>query len=196
MRNFFHNRLQILPITIAFIAFFLLLLGNIGLAYAATSATYSLVVGDTLTLTYLNHAGGGTCTNNQLKANSSIVTSGTWTGPSSVTFSMQCSCPDACPSQDLSATQSGANIELHFEDGHGAYDHNDLIAKFTLNHTPTYTLTTVVAPSAGGSIVRSSLGPTYASGMAVTLTPSPATGYQFSRWTGADRKSTRLNSSH
>ena len=47
-----------------------------------------------------------------------------------------------------------------------------------------YTLTTTVFPSAGGSIFRSPNATSYASGTVVTLTAAPTTGYTFTGWSG------------
>jgi uncharacterized repeat protein (TIGR02543 family) len=56
-------------------------------------------------------------------------------------------------------------------------------ASFT-NGTSTYTLTTVVSPTAGGTITRSPNATTYTAGTVVTLTATPASGYSFSSWSG------------
>jgi uncharacterized repeat protein (TIGR02543 family) len=59
----------------------------------------------------------------------------------------------------------------------------------TANFTPTstyYTLTTGVSPSGGGSVSPScSGGCSYSSGSQVTVTATPASGYQFSGFTGS-----------
>jgi uncharacterized repeat protein (TIGR02543 family) len=49
---------------------------------------------------------------------------------------------------------------------------------------PQFTLTTSSSPSAGGSIAANPVGGTYAPGTVVTLTATPAAGYQFSNWSG------------
>ncbi len=56
-------------------------------------------------------------------------------------------------------------------------------ASFT-NGTSTYTLTTVVSPTAGGTITRSPNATTYTAGTVVTLTATPASNYTFSGWSG------------
>jgi uncharacterized repeat protein (TIGR02543 family) len=58
----------------------------------------------------------------------------------------------------------------------------------TANFTQTvtsYSLTTMVSPSGGGTVSPSCPGEcSYSSGTQVTLTATPATGYQFTGWTG------------
>lgn len=49
---------------------------------------------------------------------------------------------------------------------------------------PTYTLLTHVNPTGAGSVRLSPLGGTYDEGTVVTLTATPATGYEFDRWLG------------
>jgi hypothetical protein len=56
-----------------------------------------------------------------------------------------------------------------------------LTATFTA--VPTYTLTTTVTPSGSGTL--SPAGGTYSSGQVVSVTATPATGHQFSSWSGA-----------
>ena len=55
----------------------------------------------------------------------------------------------------------------------------------TITYTVPYTITTAVSPSGGGTV---SGGGTYNDGTNVTLTATPATGYQFTKWqkNGAD----------
>ena len=50
--------------------------------------------------------------------------------------------------------------------------------------TTSYTLTTNVSPSAGGTVTRSPNATTYASGTVVTLTAATNSGYTFTGWTG------------
>ena len=50
--------------------------------------------------------------------------------------------------------------------------------------TTSYTLTTNVSPSAGGTVTRSPNATTYASGTVVTLTAAANSGYTFTGWTG------------
>jgi uncharacterized repeat protein (TIGR02543 family) len=53
------------------------------------------------------------------------------------------------------------------------------------NPTPvTYSVTSVSNPSAGGLVSLSPAGGTYENGTVVTATATPASGYQFSGWTG------------
>ncbi|MBM4462655.1 MAG: hypothetical protein FJ012_04860 [Chloroflexi bacterium] len=47
-----------------------------------------------------------------------------------------------------------------------------------------YTLTIAVSPTGGGTVTANPTGPTYDAGTAVTLTATPASGYQFVNWTG------------
>jgi uncharacterized repeat protein (TIGR02543 family) len=47
-----------------------------------------------------------------------------------------------------------------------------------------FSLTTNVSPSGGGSVSRSPNAATYASGTVVTLTATPASGYNFTGWSG------------
>jgi len=49
---------------------------------------------------------------------------------------------------------------------------------------PTYTLLTHVNPTGAGSVRPSPLGGTYDEGTVVTLTATPAAGYEFDRWLG------------
>ncbi|MGH7742670.1 MAG: InlB B-repeat-containing protein, partial [Candidatus Eiseniibacteriota bacterium] len=49
----------------------------------------------------------------------------------------------------------------------------------------TYTLTTDVAPTGGGTINRDQPGPNYTPGSVVQVTAVPATGYHFDSWSGA-----------
>ena len=55
----------------------------------------------------------------------------------------------------------------------------------------TYTLTVTAAPSNGGSINLSPAGGTYTRGTTVTLTATPASGYNFGYWDGAASGSSR-----
>jgi hypothetical protein len=78
----------------------------------------------------------------------------------------------------------------------GAQTHNittpSTAATYTANFQTSYLLTTAVSPSGSGSVqVSPSSGDGYyVSGTSITLTPSPATGYQFSSWTGSPGSST------
>jgi uncharacterized repeat protein (TIGR02543 family) len=54
----------------------------------------------------------------------------------------------------------------------------------TANFVPAFTITTSVNPAGGGSITANPPGPSYVSGTQVTLTAAPASGYQFSDWSG------------
>jgi pectate disaccharide-lyase len=47
-----------------------------------------------------------------------------------------------------------------------------------------FSLTTNISPSGGGSVTRSPNATTYASGTVVTLTATPAAGYNFTGWSG------------
>ncbi len=49
---------------------------------------------------------------------------------------------------------------------------------------PTYTLTTIVSPTVGGTVTPNPPGPVYAENTPVQLTANPAQGYEFIRWTG------------
>ncbi|MDR2963919.1 MAG: endo-1,4-beta-xylanase, partial [Bacteroidales bacterium] len=51
-------------------------------------------------------------------------------------------------------------------------------------NTPTYTLTTALSPSAGGSITQSVSGTSFAQGATVTLTAVAKTGWTFDGWSG------------
>ncbi len=48
-----------------------------------------------------------------------------------------------------------------------------------------HTLSVATNPAAGGSVTVTPSGTTFTSGTAVSLTASPASGYQFSEWRGA-----------
>jgi uncharacterized repeat protein (TIGR02543 family) len=54
----------------------------------------------------------------------------------------------------------------------------------TITVTTNYTVTTAASPSAGGTVSLSPSGGSYASGTQVTLTATPAAGYQFQGWSG------------
>jgi uncharacterized repeat protein (TIGR02543 family) len=56
---------------------------------------------------------------------------------------------------------------------------------FRYDTVTSYALTTTVAQSAGGSISRSPDASSYAPGTVVTLAASPASGYDFTGWSGA-----------
>ena len=60
----------------------------------------------------------------------------------------------------------------------------NVTANFSVVEQHSYTLTVVTSPSAGGTVSLSPSGGTYASGTVVTLTASPASGYNFSSWSG------------
>ncbi|MCM8796958.1 MAG: InlB B-repeat-containing protein [Candidatus Omnitrophica bacterium] len=88
--------------------------------------------------------------------------------------------------QIYNQTSSGTNPEtktIYFEDG-AVIDGNDLVVTIEIYPPPTYTLTTSVSPSAGGSISWSPQAASYTSGDRVSLTASPANGYNFTGWSG------------
>ena len=58
-------------------------------------------------------------------------------------------------------------------------------ANFALIPIYTYTLTTSITPTGGGTVTRSPNATSYAAGTVVTLTATPASGYQFTGWSGA-----------
>lgn len=55
---------------------------------------------------------------------------------------------------------------------------------FSYNMSSSRNLTTMTAPSAGGSVVRSPNAVSYTVGTTITLTATPATGYSFTGWSG------------
>jgi len=61
--------------------------------------------------------------------------------------------------------------------------HKSVTAVFTSTTTP-YALTVAASPASGGSVAKSPDQTHYAAGAVVTLTASPASGYQFTRWAG------------
>jgi uncharacterized repeat protein (TIGR02543 family) len=63
-------------------------------------------------------------------------------------------------------------------------------ATFTQNPPSTYTLTVSSSPAAGGSVVLSPAGSSYAAGTVVTATATPAAGYTFTGWSGASTATT------
>jgi uncharacterized repeat protein (TIGR02543 family) len=74
-------------------------------------------------------------------------------------------------SGDISTSSPTVNVTM--------YSNKNVIANFSAIH---YTLSTSVSPSGGGSVSPSN--GSYAYGSVVTLTATPATGYQFSSWSG------------
>jgi hypothetical protein len=74
-------------------------------------------------------------------------------------------------SGDISSSSSSISISMN--------SNTNVIANFVAIH---YTLSTSVSPSGGGSVSPSS--GSYAYGSVVTLTATPASGYQFSSWSG------------
>lgn len=60
-----------------------------------------------------------------------------------------------------------------------------VVANFTQGASGSYTLTTAVSPSAGGTVTRSPNASSYTAGTVVTLTATPASGYTFSGWSGS-----------
>jgi uncharacterized repeat protein (TIGR02543 family) len=76
-------------------------------------------------------------------------------------------------SGDVTGTQPSVNITM---------DNNKAV---TANFQAiTYTLNTAAAPAAGGVVSRSVNAGSYAYGSVVTLTATPASGYQFTGWSG------------
>ena len=57
----------------------------------------------------------------------------------------------------------------------------------------TYDLTLTITPNAGGSVTKDPDQTTFNSGETVTLTPSPAAGYEFTGWTGAPSGKDKAN---
>jgi hypothetical protein len=74
-------------------------------------------------------------------------------------------------SGDISGSSSSISISMN--------SNTNIVANFSAIH---YTLSTSVNPSGSGSVYPS--GGSYAYGSSVTLTATPATGYQFSSWSG------------
>ncbi len=64
-------------------------------------------------------------------------------------------------------------------------DVSSLYANTPSFSTTTYTLSTSISPTAGGSITLSPAGGTYTSGTSVTATANTNSGYAFSGWSGA-----------
>ncbi|MFL5748660.1 MAG: InlB B-repeat-containing protein [Niastella sp.] len=60
----------------------------------------------------------------------------------------------------------------------------DLGAIESGNTSTSYSLTTNISPSAGGTVSRNPNATTYASGTVVTLTATPGSGYTFTGWSG------------
>lgn len=69
-------------------------------------------------------------------------------------------------------------------------------ANFSVNETPTRTLTLMTNPAAGGTIfvapAPNAAGGTYVEGTVVMLTAQPAPGYVFAEWSGAVTASTNV----
>jgi len=74
-------------------------------------------------------------------------------------------------SGDISSSSPTVNVTM--------YSNTNIVANFSAIH---FTLSTSVSPSGGGSVSPASGNYTY--GSVVTLTATPASGYQFSSWSG------------
>jgi len=66
----------------------------------------------------------------------------------------------------------------------GNIESSPAVSSFTVNLIQTYNLVTNINPSGGGSISLNPSGGTYNEGTIVTVTVSPASGYQFDHWSG------------
>jgi hypothetical protein len=84
-------------------------------------------------------------------------------------------------SGDISSSSPTVNVTMN--------SNKNIVANFYVIH---YTLSTSVSPSGSGSVYPS--GGSYVYGSTVTLTATPASGYQFSSWSGSnDLASTTAN---
>jgi hypothetical protein len=115
-------------------------------------------------------------------------------GGGSVTLSPSGGVYDSGTVVTLTASPTSEYNFLHWIDGNSIWTWTSLTVTMTGNKSiiayfevkkSKFTLTTSVQPTGGGSISLSPSGGTYDSGTVVTLTASPASGYNFSNWSGS-----------
>jgi uncharacterized protein (TIGR02145 family)/uncharacterized repeat protein (TIGR02543 family) len=126
--------------------------------------------GYTLT-TYATPADGGTITRNPNAAgyNAGTQVTVTATPAAGYTFSGWSGTGTSSPNQSLTVT---------------IYSNLTLYAVFQ-KQFDTFTLSTIVNPTGGGTITRSPNAASYDAGTQVTVTATPADGYSFANWSGA-----------
>ena len=77
-------------------------------------------------------------------------------------------------------TENGSFVSSSISYTFAVYANRNLVANFTANPQPTYTISVSANPTDGGTIVG---GGTYQEGQNCTVRATPATGYTFLRWT-------------
>jgi pectate disaccharide-lyase len=125
-----------------------------------------------------------------------LTTSVSPSGGGTLTFSPSCCTYNAGTQVTITATQAG-NYQFSgwtgVDSSSGATGYVTMNANrsVTANFVPTttYTLTTTVSPSGGGTLTFSPSCCTYNAGTQVTITATQASNYQFSGWTGVDSSS-------
>lgn len=145
-----------------------------------------------------NSAGQDTSNEAELKVRAlpkyTLSTSVMPSGGGSVTLSPSGGVYDSGTVVTLTASPTSEYNFLHWIDGNSIWTWTSLTVTMTGNKSiiayfevkkSKFTLTTSVQPTGGGSISLSPSGGTYDSGTVVTLTASPASGYNFSNWSGS-----------
>ena len=77
-------------------------------------------------------------------------------------------------------TENGSFVSSSISYTFAVYSNRNLVANFTANPQPTYTISVSANPTDGGTVVG---GGTYQEGQNCTVRATPATGYTFVRWT-------------
>lgn len=83
-------------------------------------------------------------------------------------------------------TTGSTDVQFSTKENSTTANRPKLILDYCTEVATTYDLTVATAPASSGSVTLSPSGGTYDPDIVVTLTPVPASGYQFSSWSGAD----------
>ncbi len=106
---------------------------------------------------------------------------GTVTGGGTYTYGQTCTVAATVASgfTFINWTENGSFVSSSLSYTFTVTDNHNLVAHFTENPLPTYTITVTAKPEEGGTVVG---GGTYQQGQSCTVRATPAPGYTFDKW--------------
>ena len=110
---------------------------------------------------------------------------GTVTGGGTFTYGQNCTITAIVNNSYtfINWTENGSYVSSNVSFTFSVTSNRNLVAHFTSNPLPNYTITVVAKPSNGGTVIG---GGTYQQGQSCSVHATPATGYTFEKWSEND----------